>query len=264
VQLIAQFWSIPLMSVISLRRRIVAFALSAAVIASAAPGAWGSVDLLWDPPERTVGTGDLFTLHLQAVSNLPQGQSVSAMDVILSWDPAVIRLVRVIDDGPYAWLFSGFPNDSGLDGLNQTFADGDALYEALGRLGMPALVSTDGLLVCSFEFEALTPSTGTTLHILPSAGLFSHTRIYDGTIPGLQVQDELGSALIVVRTCAPPDGDDDGDVDLADFAGFQRCFAPGGSSDEGCLCSFDADSDNDIDLVDFAALAGALNGPTGP
>ncbi len=56
----------------------------------------------------------------------------------------------------------------------------------------------------------------------------------------------------------------DGDVDLADFGEFQRCFgmvrtAPGAV--EACFCKFDFDGSDQIDLGDLPDWTGLLNGP---
>ena len=52
----------------------------------------------------------------------------------------------------------------------------------------------------------------------------------------------------------PGDMDQDGDVDLADFAYFAFCMGgPGSTYSEGHDClNGDADDDQDVDLVDFA------------
>ncbi len=57
------------------------------------------------------------------------------------------------------------------------------------------------------------------------------------------------------------DAQDDGDVDLFDFAGWDDCVtgADGGPYVEGCR-SFDFDGDLDVDLIDFAGLQLAFTG----
>lgn len=57
------------------------------------------------------------------------------------------------------------------------------------------------------------------------------------------------------------DCDGDGDVDLADFGGFQLCFTgPGGTASGDCGCA-DFDGDGDVDLSDFNAFQLAFTGP---
>jgi hypothetical protein len=63
------------------------------------------------------------------------------------------------------------------------------------------------------------------------------------------------------------DGDDDGDIDLWDYAGLQACYT--GPFDgpafvipsADCLRGFDFDGDTDIDLSDFDEFRTLLAGP---
>jgi hypothetical protein len=79
----------------------------------------------------------------------------------------------------------------------------------------------------------------------------------------------LDAATIVVRPhrC---DFDLDGDVDLADFAHLQVCFAganrPARPVGINAVSEFDTDldGDGDADLVDFAVFQGCFNGPNRP
>lgn len=53
---------------------------------------------------------------------------------------------------------------------------------------------------------------------------------------------------------ATGDCDQDGDVDLGDFAGLHACLqGPGGGLGTGCAC-FDFDTDGDVDLRDFGTF----------
>ncbi len=54
------------------------------------------------------------------------------------------------------------------------------------------------------------------------------------------------------------DSDNDADVDLIDFAAFQRCVPTGGP---GCVESFDADCDGVISPSDFASFFASVTGP---
>jgi hypothetical protein len=66
--------------------------------------------------------------------------------------------------------------------------------------------------------------------------------------------------------CQPPfaDFDEDGDVDLDDFGGFQRCVSPlTGGILPGCEC-FDRNDDNDVDGSDFTAFSNCMTGPAVP
>jgi hypothetical protein len=158
------------------------------------------------------------TVSLYAVSDTAQNQSIAAMDVILSWDPAVLQLTGTDNSGPYpySWLFSGFSNDQGLDGLNNTWGDGNALYTALAALGsppVPAWATPEGLLVVTFKFRKLHVGTPTTVAILPSFGLYSHTVVYDGFVPALDVTGTLSPVSVLPLTT--------GDLDCDGVIGFR-------------------------------------------
>ena len=129
--------------------------------------------------------GRTLSVNLYAISDDPNAsQSIAAINVILTWDPQVLTLIGVNTQMtyPYAWLVTGFTDDHGLDGLNNTFADGNALYTALAQLGSPAYaVPGDGLLVTSFLFRKLHVGQSTSVTMPPVYGLYSHTAVYSGT-----------------------------------------------------------------------------------
>ena len=135
-------------------------------------------------------------VDLYAVSDSAAPQPLAAADVILVWDPDVLRL-EGLDQSvtyPYAWLSSGFPNDQNLDGLNNTWLDGNALYVALARLGnppQPAWATPQGLLMARFQFLKLLHGVNTAVTMPASLGLYSQTVVYHGFIPGLVVTGRL-------------------------------------------------------------------------
>ena len=56
------------------------------------------------------------------------------------------------------------------------------------------------------------------------------------------------------------DYEPDGDVDLADYAGFDSCYSgPSGTAASGCEV-FDSDCDGDVDLIDFGSFQAAFSG----
>jgi hypothetical protein len=180
-------------------KRFILGLVAAGVVSSAA---LGNIDLEWRPAAQMVSVGDTVSIGLYAVSDDDTDQSISAMDVILTWDPDFLELQGVNNNGPYEWLSSGFPDDSGLDGLNNTWLDGNALYQALAQLGEPAYATPEGLLVTTVEFVALhrTPAGQTTeLNILAELGQYSQTRVFDGEIPGYDVTGTLGSAAVTIK-----------------------------------------------------------------
>ena len=143
------------------------------------------------------------------------------MDVILSWDPAVLQLRGIDSNGPYPyqWMFSGFTNDHGLDGLNDTWADGNALYTAMAQLGgPPAWAPPEGLLVTRFLFRKLHVGGPTSVTMLADFGNYTHTVVYDGFIPGLDVTGTLtGTEVLPLAT---GDANCDGVIDFGDINPF--------------------------------------------
>jgi len=76
----------------------------------------------------------------------------------------------------------------------------------------------------------------------------------DGGTPG----GELLIDNIRVYGFLEADADLDGDRDLADFAGLQRCFGHGLTPDDPLpdeCWSFDVNADNAVDLIDYAGDA---------
>jgi hypothetical protein len=219
--------------------------LTGAVIA--AVSAQAAVDLEWRTEGGPVQVGDTLRIGLYGVAdNGGENEPFCAMQVIVVWDPAYLDLLGVDDNGPYPWMSSGFPDDNGLDGLNDTFTDGDAYYHAWANFGDPAAATTEGLLITTFEFEALAPSDGTELLVPAARGAHSVTAVLDDEVPGLNIVDDLGSVTVVIGGGVPGDLDGDGDVDLQDLA---ILLASYGVNDGG-----DIDGDGDTDLNDLAIL----------
>lgn len=251
-----------------------AFTLAAIGWAAApASEAWADVNLEYRTPAQNVRVGETVEVGLYAVSDDGGDQAFAALDAILSWDPDALRLVGRSDNGPYGWLLSSFPNDSGLDGLNADcgedvfcdpsytgtpFNDGDALYQAIAPFGLdpPPYATPDGLLVTTILFTAVAATPATELRFLEAAGAGSFTRVLDAEPLGGDATGELSSLTLAIAACGSA-GDFDGDciVDLSDFVQFGACLAgPGGGPGEPQCQAADFDDDGDADLHNFAAL----------
>ncbi len=166
-----------------------------------------SVELFFSPSETTVEVGDTFTLGL-VVRSLNEGEhAISGMDVVLDWDPDLLLLTGKVDNGPYIWGRSLFPNQSqgDLDNLNNDWSDGDAFYQAISRFipDPPAFappVGTDGLLVTSFVFEALAPTgANATIVDLPlTYAEFSRTQVISGVTPAFDMLDQVTPTTVTI------------------------------------------------------------------
>ncbi len=232
------------------------------------PGPATDVHLEWRPAlTQNVVIGDTVDVALFAVRDL-SGVPIrtQGIEMVLAWDPQKLELLGNVNDGPYAWFSSQFPNDAGIDNLNNgLFAppvgvpanDGLAFYAALGQLPPPlgdgpALIPVGGLHVTTFQFKALASSPASVISIPVSAGLFTCTVVFWGEVPGCGMTGMLGTASVQIEPVLPipGDGDNDGDVDLDDYALFVACAGLPGVSPE-CV-PFDLDRDIDVDLIDWA------------
>jgi len=73
------------------------------------------------------------------------------------------------------------------------------------------------------------------------------------------------AASLEVRATVFPDLDEDGDVDVVDFAIFSACFNGDGNPPAGIFCDApDFDDDGDVDVVDFAEFVSCFNGSDQP
>jgi len=193
------------------------------------------VDLVWEPVSDWAYVGQVFEVQLIARTDTAEDQTIAAIDVALHWDADDLKLLGIANDGPYGWLSSGFPDDSAQDGLNNTFLDGDAFYEAWSSFSDFAVASPQGLHVTTFLFEALQETESAQISIEESVGLFTESHVFGGDFFGQDVTGRFG--VVSLRVCSGAPGDDDGD-------GVENCFdlcsgTPLGESVnvDGCGCS---------------------------
>jgi len=145
-------------------------------------------------PERsTYLVGEVVNVGVYAVSDDESQQSIASLSVVYNWESHSLGCIRRIISGPYVWLASGFYNDSGLDGLNISLCDDDAMQQLLGRLrpDPPAFATPQGLLITTIQFDALIPDLSAEITMARDYGQFSHTRVFDGHIPGFDVTGDL-------------------------------------------------------------------------
>ncbi len=158
------------------------------------------------------------------------------------------------DNGPYAWSMSGFPDDAGLGGVNDTFDDGDADYQAWANMAEFPVATPEGLLITTLEFEALAAAAATDVVMVDNIGIYSVTAIYDEEYGGWNIVDNIDSETIAIGEGGlPGDVDGDGDVDLSDLslvlAAYGSC-----EGDPAYNPYADIDEDGCVDLLDLAIL----------
>lgn len=222
------------------------------------------VNLVWRPAVHFVGIEQTFRTGLYAVpSDLATDAPISAVQTNLEWNPDLIEGVVFTEENPDLWLFSGLPGGVQNCGANDTFSDGDAYYRSFANFGSIPTASPQGLLLGTFDFRARVETLAAEINIVGSDDPLCETLIVSGAVPGLDILGTVGS--IRIRATDPPilPGDGNGDtlVDLDDYALFLQCVTgPGGDLLPGCE-AFDFDIDLDVDLLDFAGFQRYHNTP---
>ncbi len=179
-----------------------------------------------------------------------------------SYDPPADVLNGAYYSGRYGWLAQGFwtvPTGKGIfvEVLDQT--EGLRTFEALT---FSPLFGTSGG-TASWRWSTVMVHNW---YAVDRCGKYeARYRVYVGDLPDGTPTDGFESATITLRwqvlpEAAPGDLTDDGDVTIADFAAFQRCFTGADTQavPETCGCA-DFDGDDDIDLVDADAFVQAWN-----
>ena len=238
---------------------------------SVTPAAAGTVSLEWRQEPGVVHVGDVVRIGLCAVSDDPGAdQSMAGMDVIFSWDAACLQLLGVDDNGPYAWLFSGFPTADPF-GLNEQVPpqDGDGLYLAQGDFVLPQ-ATPDGLLVTTFQFTAIADTCGTVLGMPEVAGTpQTQTVVWSGVMPGTPITGALGALTLAVDSEPCPfhgDMNCDGLVDGLDVAPFVLAIIDPAAYAAGYNCDLirgDMNDDGVVDVGDLGPFLDTLLGTCG-
>ena len=226
---------------------------------------------------------------LYAVSDDQTDQTFTALEVILDWDPSVLRFDGKIDNG-FAWNPPpSFPCDGCLGKLNFEFDcpqccgqpvcdpsytglpanDGDALFQALQFASddQPFPQATpEGMLVTTIVVTAIRVAASTELAILASSCVFAQTRVIHHTVESgtLFLTGSLGSLSLSVAVCGAR-GDFDGNcrVELnPDHLDFIGCMdGPDGAPLPLDCAPADFDGDGFADMLDAAAFQREFTGP---
>ncbi|MCZ6655112.1 MAG: hypothetical protein O7D91_19050, partial [Planctomycetota bacterium] len=165
------------------------------------------INLEFRPPSQSVLIGDTVSIGLYAVSDDETDASLTAAQVIISWDPSLLRLLGNDGTGAVPLLSSGFPPNDPFN-LNEVVPpqDGDGLYVALAPLGNTVPTTPEGVLLTTFQFLALADTPQTPVDILDSGGdPLGETIVFDGTVPNLDVTGTLIGSVVDIIFEPPPD-----------------------------------------------------------
>ncbi len=169
-------------------------------VSTVAMRAGGAVNLELRPNVLQVPIGEIVDVGLYAVSGGPTGVDFSGLDVVLTLDPIYLEWLDALDDGPHAWSFLfGFLSDSALDGLNETFLDGDAFFQAASFTS--ATATPDGVLVASLRFLARAGAPDTQFVIQSERGDSTRTQVL--APGGMDVTGKLSAAVIALLGSIP-------------------------------------------------------------
>lgn len=241
-----------------MRKSVVNLLAAAAAYLAAQEAVRAEINLELRPIQTQARADASFDIGLYAVSDNASNQPLSAMDVILEWDPSVLQLIGRVNNGPYSWFMSAFTNDSGADGLNNTFDDGDAYYTALAQFGTPAQATPAGLLVTTLQFTALAPSPESTVSMPLNSGTFSQTAVYGypnvaQIVTGLRVS----ATFVVCGAAADGDLNQDGAVNGLDVQVFHDAMFSESHLDAH-ICHGDFNNDGSVDHNDINDFVVAL------
>ncbi len=160
----------------------------------------GFVDLEWQVVNDRVQVGDIVRVELRAKSTTGVDEPFTIIEVPVRWNPEHLTLVGVDDNGPYDWRgWSWFPPDGGLDGMNETFDDGDADYQAWGMSSEFPVATVEGLLITTFEFVALAETEATSIEMLREYGWYSVSAVYDDLYGGWNIVDEIDCVSVTIE-----------------------------------------------------------------
>lgn len=209
------------------------------------------VDLLLQAP-TTVPVGGVLEVELRAHA-VKADTRFTMVTAVIQWDATRLELLDHGDTGPYDWFYmppgvNGWLDygDGGLDDMdyNNTWTDGTAGWCAAAQFDTMPVATVDGLPVVTLRFRALAAGpTGVWLTGLKNP--FMMTEVYAADVGGLGILRRARACVVTVVPLpayvdfaasmrgpavgreSATDLDDDGDVDLEDYARFQNAFVGG-------------------------------------
>jgi hypothetical protein len=193
------------------------------------------------------GAGTTFEVDLIVRSITGSTVGVNGMAVVLAWDPSVVELQGIVPEGTdpgqfdytYDWLSAGLPDDSGAEGLNNTFSDGNALFQAFAQLFPPpqgpgpAQAPPSGLIVTKFIFQAISETPSTSISVVQNGAFATETTVL-GDMDTVTILNTTFPAEFVVpcSDCACVLADDD---NMLPNSGSSVCHVQQCAFGGGCL-----------------------------
>ncbi|MEI6914066.1 MAG: PEP-CTERM sorting domain-containing protein [Armatimonadota bacterium] len=172
------------------------------ILISIAGSVGAAVNLELRPANVTGAIGDTLTFDLYAVSTGPDNDLVSAMDVILTWDPTYLVPAGDFDglgsatDG-VLWEFDGLLfQSSGINArdtdTNKLINDGNFLWTLAAITGEPVSIPTDGLKLVDFIFDAAAETPGTPVAMVTTL-MTENTQVFSGVEADMDIKGSLNS-----------------------------------------------------------------------
>ena len=168
-------------------------------------------------------------------------------------------------DDPIIEYATWFSNDTGPNPNNDTMTveisdNGGASWFNLENIGPSGPEASGGWYLKRFRILDTLPATTTQFKMRFLAfDSLSQDSTVEGGVDAVKIYD-----IVCLGGTIDGDFDNDGDVDLSDFAQFSLCFGgpnlpPAGSCPPGVDADFD--DDGDVDLSDFAEFSLNFTGP---
>jgi len=207
----------------------------------------GKVDIRLEPLGEFHPICDVLELNLLVSSPDAIGQPFDVLDVILTWDPAILELIGLDDSGTGGDFFiSAFLADP--DGVNSDLGDGDGIYSALAVIGQPVTAPPEPakLLVTTLQFRVKATDPATEIAMPEVIGAFGETR---ALIEGFNVTGDIGDAVVLPVGSCQADIDGNGNVGFNDLLLLLVAWGPC----SGC-CPEDLTGDYSVGFADLVTL----------
>ena len=138
---------------------------------SEGPQRLDTVNVELQPISHIVEIGDVFDVGLFAVSTVGPPVRIRTADVILTWDPQVLRLVDEIPLRPSPWQGAGFLLGD-TSGINESIPpqDGTGRWVAEASDRFPVVATVRGARMATFRFRVVGPGRRSLITVASSGG----------------------------------------------------------------------------------------------